>query len=70
MKAIFNELKILGEIWKEEIEYIQRIEVEQKMKLYKKALKMIKRGFKVSDIEWIIDYEINSSYSHLPATSF
>ena len=70
MEAILNELKVFGEIWKEEIQYIQSMKIEERMKLYKKALKMIKRGFKVSDIEWIIDYEINSSYSHLPAASF
>jgi len=70
MEAIYNELKVFGEIWREEIQYIQSMKVEERMKLYRKLAWMIKRGFKVSDIEWIIYYEINSSYSHLPATSF
>ena len=57
MKPIYNELKVFGELWREEIQYIQSMKVEERMKLYKKALEMIKRGFKVSDIEWIIDFD-------------
>lgn len=55
METLLNELISLGEIWKEEIEHMKSMEIEKRMRLYKKALEMIKRGFRITDLEWIID---------------
>ncbi|MCD6487794.1 MAG: hypothetical protein J7K21_01030 [Desulfurococcales archaeon] len=55
MEALLNELKVFGELWKKEIQYIQSMKVEERMKLYKKALEMLKRGFRIDDLEWIMN---------------
>ena len=53
MEAILNELKVFGELWKEEIEWQQQQEIEQRLKLYKKYL-WAKKKLR-EEIEWIIN---------------